>query len=305
MNQPDDLLIALRAARPDTANQPSPSSAEATALLNRVLARPPATDRTRLTRRLVLAGIPALAVAAAAGGIAAATHDESGSATALPEPSFLRTAILDAFEQSSGGIFAMVGQSQSSNGPASSERMWVYPMFPHPGQQVRVRVQEARRGTVEQDVESAYIQPSPSAGAPASGATLTVNYATRTWFRQQTPAFEVSFTEGPSAIRGGLASGTFRITGTGRIHGRPAIKVTTTKSGGGTTTTQTLWVDAKTYAMLQGTGTTTSLRPNGTMFHTRTEQFEVLPATTANLALLTSPIPAGFTRRKSSSQGES
>jgi len=252
-----------------------------------------------------LAGIPALAVAAAAGGIAVATRDDSGPATKLPDPFFLRTAILDAFEQSSGVIFAMVGQSQSADSPASSERMWVYPMFPHPGQQVRVRVQASRQGTVEQDVESTYIQPSPSAGAQASGSTLTVNYPSRTWSRQQTPAFEVGFTEGPGAIRSGLASGTFRIAGTGRINARPAIKVTTTKSGGGTTTTQTLWVDAKTYAMLQGTGTTTSLRHNGTMFHPRTDQFEVLPATTANLALLTPPIPAGFTRRKSSFQGGS
>lgn len=75
----DDVLSALRSARPDPEYRPSAHSPEAQAMLARVLGRPEqARDRRRVTRRrLVLAGIPALvaaAVAVVAGVVLPAGH---------------------------------------------------------------------------------------------------------------------------------------------------------------------------------------------------------------------------------------
>lgn len=98
-SQPDDLLTALRAARPDPGYQPSPASPEALALLARVTATPHHPERAhprRPPRRLILVGIPAIAAAAAAGGVVVATRDSAGP---LPEAATLRIAILDAFDQ--------------------------------------------------------------------------------------------------------------------------------------------------------------------------------------------------------------
>ena len=119
---PDDLLTALRAARPDPGYQPSPASPEAHALLARVTATPHHPERAnprRPPRRLFLVGIPAIATAAAAGGVVVATRDSAGP---LPEAATLRTAILDAFDQASGGILATDRSLKVPNGPRARSR---------------------------------------------------------------------------------------------------------------------------------------------------------------------------------------
>jgi hypothetical protein len=294
-DQPDDLLSALREARPDPGYQPSPASPEAVALRSRITARPPETERLRprrLPRRLVLAGIPAIAGAAAAGGIVAATDRSAGPPGPLPGAASVRAAILDAFEQASGDILATVRSIQTKNGPASTERTWSYPMFPAAGQQVRSRVTETFEGQVGLDEESVYIQPKPGSDTQVTGTVLAIEYGNRTWF-QGTGINVVSTTSGPSPaqIRGDIASGAFRVAGTGVLDGRRAITLTLSTAG----QPKTLWVDARTFVPLQVAFTVFG-PPDGKTITVNTVRFQVLAATEANLALLRPAVPAGFTR---------
>lgn len=70
----DDVLTVLRSACPDPEYRPSPHSPEARAMLARILGgRPkPARSRRMTRRRLVLAGIPALAAAVVAVAVSVA-----------------------------------------------------------------------------------------------------------------------------------------------------------------------------------------------------------------------------------------
>jgi hypothetical protein len=211
---------------------------------------------------------------------------------ALPEATTLRTAILDAFDQASGEILAAVWSIKLSAGPGFTQRTWSYPMFPQPGQQVRSRVTEAREGQPVMDEESAYLQPKPASTAPVAGTALVVDYPNRTWF--QGAIANVITTGGltPAEIRADIASGTFHVVDTEQFDGRPAIRLTLTADD--PIPTKTLWVDAKTYMPLQVAFTVAS--PNGTAISSNTIQYQVLRAISANLALLTPPVPAGFTR---------
>ncbi|HUN31482.1 MAG TPA: hypothetical protein VMU95_05625 [Trebonia sp.] len=297
MNDPDDLLTALRAARPEPDNPPSTASPEAVALLTRILAQPQIAERerpARPTRRLVLAGIPAVVAAAAAGGIAVATRDSGGSPGTLPKATRVRTGILDAFDQASGDILAAVRSIQVSNGPAFAEQTWSYPMFPQPGQRVRSRVTELGQARqVELDEQSVYIQPEPGSQAPLTGTVLAVDYASRTWF-QGSGVNAIGTTSGPtpSEIRSSIASGTFHVVGQQEINGRPSIKLTLAADY--PTLSKTLWVDAQTYIPLQLAYTVADA--NSPTTTSNTVEYQVLPATAANLALLVPRIPAGFTR---------
>src|SRR5260221_11983711 len=92
----DDLLTALRAAHPAPGYQPSATSPEATAMLARILqARHDLAPRV-IRRRLMLAGLPAVAGAAAAtvGGVSVAS---SGSGSTRPTGSSVRPAGPHAF----------------------------------------------------------------------------------------------------------------------------------------------------------------------------------------------------------------
>jgi hypothetical protein len=85
------------------------------------------------------------------------------------------------------------------------------------------------------------------------------------------------------------------VVGTMKLEDRQAIEITWSQTPGRLTTTTTLWVDAQTYLPLRSVAT---LRAplNDTPLQTATTQYQILPATPANLNLLTPPIPPGFTR---------
>ena len=66
--------------------------------------------------------------------------------------------------------------------------------------------------------------------------------------------------------------------------------------------TTRLWVDARTYIPLQTVNTQWAQPPGQprTIFSTAALHYRILPPTPANLALLSPPIPAGFTRTATS-----
>jgi hypothetical protein len=322
MNQfDDDLLTALRTARPDPGYEPSASSPEATALLARILLSPQGLGRQELghqelghqelgrlglgrrvtRRRLLLTGVPVLAGAAAAGVLVAAVAS-SGPDSVRPTTVSVRTAILAALVRDSGDIVYSTRLIKRPKGPAVTQRAWTYPAFPVAGEQVRFRLFQLNDGIPVEDTESIYIADAATGQlsqsttqGPATAEIIDVEYGTRSWSRQQSSSVLLAGGLSPSVIRNQIASGGFTVTGTVSLQGRKAIELTWSRSMGQLTITTTLWVDARSYVPLRS-ATTMRTSVNGGILQTDTTDYQILAATPANLDLLTPPIPAGFTR---------
>jgi len=304
----DDLLTALRAARPDPGAPQLPEASEAgeaAAMLARILQAPrdPAPRMTR--RRLILAGVPAAAGAIAAGAVAASVASSGPGATRPTVPA-VRTAVLDAFERDSGAIVYSTRTIKLPGRPVNTQQAWTYPAFPVPGRQVRFRLFQLRDGVPVEDTESIYVADAASTGlsqsttqGPSTAEIIDVQYRTRTWSRQQSSSVLLAGSLSPALIRDQIASGRFTVTGTINLNGRPAIEVTWTSAQGPLTVTTILSVDARTYQPLRSVMTTRA-RPHDALLETDTTQYQILLATPANLGLLTPPIPPGFTRTASS-----
>ena len=300
----DDLLTALRAARPVPDAQPAAASDEAAAMLARIMraSREPAPRPNR--RRFLLAGLSATAGLAAATAIAVAVTS-SGPPATRPTVSSVRTAVLDAFDRYAGDIVYSTRTIHLPNGPATTQRAWTYPAFPLPGQQVRFRLFQFGGGGPEDDTESIYIQDASSGltqsttQGPKSAEIIDVEYATKTWSRQRSSSVLLAGDLSPSLIRDQIASGSFTVVGPVRLDGRPAIEVTWSLSAGPMTRKTTLWVDAGTYLPLRSVSTMRA-GPRHAPLESETTTFEILPATPANVALLAPPIPPGFTRTATS-----
>ena len=310
----DDLLTALRSARPDPGYRPSPESPEAAAMLSRILdgTREPGLVRRRVTRRrLLFAGLPSLAAGGAAVVIAIAVT-QSGPAPGPLTADTVRTAVLDALQQDSGDILqASVEYQTFAAGVESTRSTWVYPAFPAVGQQVRFREVDYSKGKPSQDVESSYTEDEAlehtsmsTTQGPGSAKIVGVDYPTRTWATFTTSAPLVDLTVSPALIRSEIASGNFTVDGTVKLNGRDAVKLGWTRQVGPTKyspiAVTTLWVDATTYVPLRTvTIQTITLQATGTRALTsNTATYQMIPATTATLKALTPPIPAGFTRAK-------
>jgi hypothetical protein len=309
----DDVLTALRAARPAPGYQPTATSPQAMAMLARILhTRPDQVPRVtrRLApgvsrRRLLLAGLPAAAGAAAA-TVVAVSVASSGPGSTRPAVSSVRAAVLDAFQRDSGDIVATTRTIHWFKGPVMTQRAWAYPAFPALGQQIRLRLFILRDGVPESDTESIYFQNAaagrltqPTTEGPRSAEIIDVQYTTRTWSRQRSASVLLAGNLSPSLIQDQIASGGFTVAGTVRLRGRPAIKLTWTRSPGRLTVTTSLWVDARTYLPLRS-ATTIRAGLHNMLLETDTTQYQILPATQANLDLLEPPIPAGFTRAATS-----
>jgi hypothetical protein len=301
----DDLLTALRAARPAAGDQPSAGSPEAAAMLARILAGRQDPAPRAIRRRLLLAGIPAAAGAAAA-AILVASAVSSGPGSARPAVSAVRAEVLDAFVRDSGAIVYTTRTIRLPSGPVVTQEAWAYPAFPKPGEQVRFRLFQFRDGVPQEDTGSVYTQDAAAGQlsmsttqGPESAEITDVQYATRTWSRQKSSSVLLAGSLSPALIREQIASGRFTVTGEVRLQGRQAIELTWSASHGPLTVTTTLWVDARTYRPLRSVATTRA-RHRDVPLETDTTQYQVLQATPANLDLLNPPIPPGFTRTASS-----
>lgn len=297
----DDLLTALRAARPGLGCQPSATSPEATAILTRILQDHHDPVPHVIQRRLLLAGLPAMAGAVAA-AVLVASVTSSGPGSTRPTVSSVRTAVLDAFERDSGNIVYSTRTIRRSKGPVVTQQAWTYPGFPAVGEQVRFRLFQLQGGVPVEDTESIYIADAASTGltqstteGPKVAEIIDVEYATRTWSRQQSSSVLLAGRFSPSLIRDQVASGGFTVVGTVRLDGRQAVEVTWSRSHGPLTVTTTLWVDARTYQPLRSVATTRAAL-HDMLLETDTTQYQILSATPPNRDLLTPPIPAGFTR---------
>jgi hypothetical protein len=303
----DNLLIALRAARPAPGYDPSAASPEAAAMLAGILgdrqdAARPASPRRRpeVRRRLVLAVVPAIAVAGAA-AVVAVSLTAPGAGGTRPTVAGVRTALLAAFVRDRADISYSTRTIRAASGPTVTQRAWTSPAFPAAGQRVRFRLFQFDSGVPLEDTESIYIADAagvrlslPTTKGPRGAEIIDVNYPSKTWSRQHSSSVLLAGGLSPAVIRKQIASGGFTVVGTVRLNGRRAVKITWTRSAGKTSLATTLWADARTYRPLRAVS---ALRArHGRLIETDTTDFRLLPATRANLRLLTPPIPAGFTR---------
>jgi hypothetical protein len=308
----DELLTALRSARPDPGYRPSSRSPEATAMLAGILGTRREPERSRrVTRRIVLAGLPALAAAAVA-AVVAVSVTSPGPAPGHLSATTVRTAVLDALRLRSNDILYQVQTLQlSSKKGADVDRIWVYPAFPAVGQQVRYRHFEYHDGKPYQDVESIYTETADmehltldTRGGPRSAKIVVVDYPSRTWARFTTTTVPVALNASPALIRSEIAAGRFTVDGTVKLDGREAVKL----SWGPFTNHFTLWVDSRTYVLLRsvqtvpmGTSSAPPSRARPGLVSTTTVTYQMRPATAASMKLLTPVIPAGFTRAEQES----
>jgi hypothetical protein len=328
----DDLLAALRAARPDPGYQPSATSPQAQAMLARVLrpADDPAARRhppvprppvprpwavRRWRRTLVLAGLPALAVAVAAAVVAISMTTPGhrpAAGSARGAVASLRAAVLDAFERDGGDIICTTRTIRLLRGPTENQEIWTYPAVPTAGQQIRVRLLQLRGGAPVEDTESVYVAgpqsdriTQPTTSGPRFAEITDVEYATRTWSRLLSSTPLVAANLDPDKIRRQIASGGFTVVGTVRLQGRPAIELAWSRRlpplRRDIAVTTRLWVDPRTYMPLRSVTTQWVGPPDHRQaLFTDTASYRVLVATSASLALLNPPIPAGFTRTATS-----
>lgn len=323
----DDLLAALRAARPAPGYQPSAASPQAQAMIARVLrsADDPAAGRhplaprplapSRWHRTLALAGLPALAVAVAAAVLAVSMTTpghRSAAGSAHGAVASLRAAVLDAFERDGGDIIYTMRTIRLLRGPTEDQQIWTYPAVPTAGQQIRVRLFQQHDGAPVEDTESVYVAGPQSdritqstTSGPRFAEITDVEYATRTWSRLLSSTPLVAASLDPDKIRQQIASGGFTVVGSVRLQGQPAIELTWSRRlaplGRGMAVSTRLWVDPRTYVPLRSI-TTQWAGPSGhrQALFADTANYRILAATPANLDLLTPPIPPGFTRTATS-----
>lgn len=300
----DNLLDALRSARPVSADEPATSSAAQT-MLNKIL-EVPAVRRHRSFRRVIAipAGIAAAAAVAAAvlvgvsGGASRPEVSNGPAARAQPD---LRTAILTAMDSTAAAIqyshetFSMAGE------PQIVTDAWDYPALAKPGDQVKHRQFIKQNGAGDQDVEMIYTVPasakvtvSKGIKSSAIGRLIDVEYSNRTWSDQQhTPIVAMVDDRGPAQIKQQIASGHFKVGGKVMLNGRPSIELSWVPAPG---TLSQLWVDATSYQLLKTVFHDATGRPGKMYYGTYVTTYRTLPATTANVADLNPVIPHGFVR---------
>jgi AcrR family transcriptional regulator len=161
------------------------------------------------------------------------------------------------------------------------------------GQEVRRRYVSSRDGHTTMDQEWTYIQPGPTEVVTAE--LIAVNYGSRTWFRGKTRQSLLVLTTGgsgffnPAVIRAAVAAGRFKVTGTTMLRGIRVIKLAVSPGR------ITLYVDARTYMPVEYVVNLPASKGNWEQVLT---EFQVLPASPANLARITPPVPAGFSRTR-------
>jgi hypothetical protein len=228
------------------------------------------------------------------GGVAS-----SGSASAAT----VRAKVLAAFSAASGDVVYASGTTLTAGRSATVTQSWSYPSQPSPGQLVRGRsVTFNRSGTEHSDSEMTFVQPSPetsrSTGAWVTGEWLNVDYLSKTWLDQKILILATTDLSKSAVISEHIGSGPWTVRRT-TLNGRAALEFSFKVPGNPNSPTSHLWVDAATYLPLRETD---FYGPSG-MVSTGTLDFEYLPATPANLAKLTPPIPAGFKRVSNNNVG--
>jgi len=184
-----------------------------------------------------------------------------------------------------------------------------YPAYPHPGQEVHVRVGPVvgSDGKVYKDGEYSFKMPSETAqhhyinsyaanldqgGLHLSGTAMAVDHLNHTW-RECHSTFILGFALGAGGIRAEIANGQFTVIGRTELDGRQAIElkinVPPDHEAPPHVIAERMWVNATTYLPMRGYTRWSDGQQN--VF-----DYVFLAPTAENLAKLRPVIPAGYTR---------
>jgi hypothetical protein len=297
-----DALTMLEGQAPDAA---------------RVLAGVPRQARARRRRKTVLAtsGVGAAAAAATFAGlmVPSATAPTAGAPARhvaapprAPQPAqsgqpassdaaALRSALLTAYAHADGSIAYTHLVASYGGKPASDVQVWSYPARPRPGQLVRVRM--LIKGF--RDTEISFVMP-PAGSATVTATAIDVGYGNRTWSQAQdvTLAFTGALSDPTWEIRPNLTHGKYAVIRHLNLGDRPLTEISVPDSHA-PGSVSTIWIDERTHLPVTSPidlpGKDGSPAAKVYFFNT-TAYFGYLPATSANLAALRPPVPAGFTR---------
>jgi hypothetical protein len=294
-----DALTVLEGQAPDAA---------------RVLASVPRQARARRQRKTVLAtsGVGAAAAAATFAGLMlpSATAPTAGAPArhvsvpprasqpgqpATSDAAALRSALLTAYAHADGSIAYTHLVASYGGRPASDVQVWSYPARPRPGQLVRVRM--LIKGF--RDTEVSFVMP-PAGSATVTARATDVGYGNRTWSQagDVTLSFTGALSDPTWEIRPNLTHGKYAVLRHLSLGGRALTEISVPDSHA-PGSVSTIWIDGRTH--LPVTSPIDLPAKNGSpaakvYFFNTTAYFGYLPPTSANLAALRPPVPAGFTR---------
>lgn len=218
------------------------------------------------------------------------TSQNGGGASQSP---ITKTRLLTALTAASGDIaYAHANVNLSSSNPEGTDE-WTYPSQPSAGQQLRYRIMFlGGNGAPTQDDESIFAAQTPKSCVVKS--TL-VDYQAKTWSQEHlselpcTPPVSLGVGANANMIET-IKERNFKEVGPATVAGRRAIEFRSDVRD--QAARWELWVDAATYLPIRLTQSSLS-KPSQVNV---TVDFQFLPATPANLAKLTAPIPSGFKR---------
>jgi hypothetical protein len=289
----DALLSELHAARARSASGHAAGYAA-----ERSLTVPGRRGRARhLIPVAAVTGAAAVAVAAVAvtntggtGGKPASTGANPASAGGLPSSSSVRNAVLAAFDASAGDIAHARIVTVTPGQPTMVQDLWQSPSTTRTGTVVRFRSRMSWGGALQQDVGMIWTQPADaSARKTVTGELIDVEYGGKTWSEQKATPVAAGTVFGADQVRNEIAQGYLHVDGLTTVGAEKAIKLSLRGVLGDNST---VWIDASTYLPIKSV----SIMSIGTRGETTTTGYQMLPATSGNLASINVPVPAGFSR---------
>ena len=283
-----------------------------------------ATVRRSPARKLVPATIAAVAAGSIATAAVVATNTNrvrsaspsSSSATTQSRPNpitTIRMRAVAALVASGDEILHTRTVTTDPGGTTCVQDIWTTPAQPVAGQLLRERNLIVCDGQLTQDVEMIVAAPDPgpalqyplklSAGPgqerlvnghkwETDGELIEVDGASHTWSDlKSTRLLPPVPAEDGAAVRAELANQTYAIVGHATIDGRDTLELRRTDLPA---VADTVWVDATSYLPVRSR--LSAPVGDGSVTTTSTVDYDFLPATPANLALLTPIVPPGYTQ---------
>ena len=299
-----DIMNLIAQARPDSLDAGPDSDRRASDLAmamatprDAAIPRPDAARRPGVRRpvrpvRLIAIGVSVAAVAATAGAVVA-VNATGGPADRSPSSAAssgqIKQAILTAVDGVWGDVFS-VQMSEIYSGKMAkyddTQQNWSYPIRPQAGQVVRMRsVTVPVPSADKMDIEYIYTEPAGAKAAlPTKTEMIYVQYQFGTWSDTYAPINTQSAAASLEELRQTIATGDFTKVGSTVINGQRATKYIDHYKGG----EQTVWINPTTNLPVRTLDDSSALRLQ--------TDYQFLPPTPANMANLTPPIPAGFTK---------
>jgi hypothetical protein len=242
--------------------------------------------------RLIAIGASVAAVAATAGAVVAVDATggpAAGTQSSATSSGQIKHAILTAVDGVWGDVFSVKMKETYSGTMAKyddTQQNWSYPIRPQAGQVVRMRsVTEPVPSADKMDIEYIFTeQAGAKAALPTKTEMIYVQYQFRTWSDTYAQINTQSAAASLEELRQTIATGDFTKVGTTVIDGQRATEYIDRYKGG----EQTVWINPTTNLPVRTLDDSSAAKIQ--------TDYEFLPPTPANMANLTPPIPAGFTK---------